>query len=216
MRLHIDVAGLEPLGDAALPALHREHAGAGHGGRERLRAAHAAQSRRQDPFAGEIAAEVASAHLGEGLVGALHDSLAADVNPGTSRHLAIHGEAEPVELVEMLPGRPVRHQIRIGDEYARCIGVGLEHAHRLAGLNQQGLLKPERLQGLDDAIEAIPIACGAADAAVHHEFGGILGDLGVEVVHEHAQRRLGGPMPGRQRLAACRTDDAGFHGGEHD
>ena len=33
------------------------------------------------------------AERGEGLVGALHDSLAADVDPRAGGHLAVHGEA---------------------------------------------------------------------------------------------------------------------------
>ena len=34
---------------------------------------------------------------GEGFVGALHDALAADVNPRPGRHLAVHGEAQAFE-----------------------------------------------------------------------------------------------------------------------
>ncbi len=64
-----------------------------HRRRERLRAAHAAQARRQYPFAGERAAEMAAAHLGEGFVGPLDDALAADVDPGAGGHLPVHGEA---------------------------------------------------------------------------------------------------------------------------
>ena len=51
-RLHVQVARLQPLRDALRPALDREHGGAGHGRGERLRAAHAAQARGQDPLAG--------------------------------------------------------------------------------------------------------------------------------------------------------------------
>ena len=108
----------------------------------------------------------APAHLGEGLVSALHDALAADVDPGAGRHLAVHRQALAIELVEVLPGGPVRHEIGIGDEHARRIGVRREHADRLAGLHQQGLLLGQSLQRLDDAVVAIPVARGAADAAV--------------------------------------------------
>src|SRR5690606_30398842 len=50
---------------------------------------------------------------------------------------------------------------------------------------------------------------GAARAAVDHEILGPLGDLGVEVVHEHAQRRLGLPRAGREGGTARGTDGAG-------
>ena len=150
----------------------------------------------------ELAAEVAAAHFGEGLVGALHDALAADVDPRAGGHLAVHGEALAIELVEVLPGRPVRHQIGIGDQHARRIRMGRKHAHRLAGLHQQGFLFGQGFQRFDDAVVAIPIARGASDAAVDHELGGILRDLGIEVVHQHAQRRFGHPGAGAQ--GACR------------
>ncbi len=131
-RLRIHIARLQPLIDAALAALDRQHAEPRHGGRERLRSAHAAEARGEYPLAVQFAAEVPPSHLDEGLVRPLHDALAADVDPRACRHLAVHGEALAVELVEMLPGRPVRHQIGIGDEHARRIGVGREHAHGLS------------------------------------------------------------------------------------
>ena len=81
-----------------------------------------------------------AADLDEGLVGALHDALAADVDPRAGRHLAVHHQALAIELVEMLPGRPVRHEVGIGDQHARRIGMGAEHADRLAGLHQQRLV----------------------------------------------------------------------------
>ena len=145
-----------------------------------------------------LAAEVAAAHLGEGLVGALHDALAADVDPGARGHLAEHRETLAIELVEVLPGGPVRHQVRVGDEHARRVRVGREHADRLAGLHQQRLVVVEALERLDDPVVAVPVARGPADAAVDDELGGILGHLRIEIVHQHAQRRLGHPGAGAQ------------------
>ena len=40
----------------------------------------------------------------------------------------------------MLPGRPVRHQVGVGDQHARRVRVGAEHADRLARLHQQRLV----------------------------------------------------------------------------
>jgi hypothetical protein len=56
--LRVDVAGLQALGDAALAAFDRQHAETRHGGGQRLRAAHAAETGRQYPLAVELAAEV--------------------------------------------------------------------------------------------------------------------------------------------------------------
>ena len=110
-----------------------------------------------------------AAHLDEGLVGALHDALAADVDPRAGRHLAVHHQALAIELVEMLPGRPVRHEVGVGDQHARRIGMGAEHADRLAGLHQQRLVGFELAQRRDDAVEALPVARRTADAAIDHE-----------------------------------------------
>ena len=182
--------------------------GAGQRRRERLRAAHAAEPRRQDPAPGEIAAVVLAAHLDEGLVGALHDALRADIDPRARRHLAVHHQALAIELVEMIPGRPVRHQVRVGDQHARRVGVGAEDADRLARLDEQRLVGFEPAQRRDDAVERLPVARRAADAAIDDELARPLGDVGVEVVHQHAHRRFGQPALGADLRAARRADDA--------
>ena len=145
-RLRVEIARLEPHLDARRLAFDGDHRGAGHGGGERLRAAHAAKARGQEPFALEIAAIMLAADFGEGLVGALHDALRADIDPRARRHLAVHHQALAIELVEMLPGAPMRHEIGIGDEHARRILVGAEDADRLARLDEQGLVLLERAQ----------------------------------------------------------------------
>ena len=136
----VEIAGGEPaldaravdLGDQADPLVH------GHG--ERLRAAHAAEAGGDGEPAGERAAEVLAGALGEGLVGPLEDPLGADVDPRAGGHLAVHGEAEPLQAAELVGGGPVGHQHRVGDQHPRRLRVGLEHRHRLAGLDEQRLL----------------------------------------------------------------------------
>ena len=98
--------------------------GAGERRGERLRAAHAAEAGGQDPVAVEVAAEMLAAHLGEGLVGALDDALRADVDPAAGGHLAVHHQALPIELVEVLPGGPGGDQVGVGDQHPRRVLVG--------------------------------------------------------------------------------------------
>ena len=93
----------------------------------------------------------------------------ADIDPRAGRHLAVHHQALAVELVEMVPGRPVRHEVGVGDQHARRIGMGAEDADRLARLDEQRLVASERLQRRDDAVEALPVARGPADAAIDDE-----------------------------------------------
>src|SRR5207249_150826 len=59
----------------------------------------------------------------------------------------------------------------------------------------------------DDRVERLPRARGAPAAAVDDEVLPVLRDLRVEVVHEHAERRLGLP-----RLAAKLRPTRGRHG----
>ena len=204
--LLVDVARLQAEIDAALLAFDVQRARARQRRGERLRAAHAAEAGGQHPAAFEIAAVMLAPGFDEGLVGALHDALAADVDPAAGRHLAVHREALRVEFVEVLPARPVRHEIRIRDQHARRVLVRLEHADRLARLHEQRFVGFEALERLDDLVVARPVARRPADAAVHHQFLRILGHFGVEIVHQHAQRRFGQPALGVERGAARRAD----------
>ncbi|MCY1397970.1 hypothetical protein D9M71_129940 [compost metagenome] len=206
--LLVDVAGLQAEVDAALLAFDVQRAGAGQGRGQRLGAAHATEAGGEHPAAGQVAVVVLATGLDEGFIGALDDALAADVDPAAGGHLAVHGQALGVQFVEVFPGGPVRHQVGVGDQHARGVGVGLEHADRLAGLHQQGLVFVQFLQGLDDLVVALPVARRATDAAVDHQFLRVLRHLGVEVVHQHAQRRFGQPALGVQ-LVATRGADFG-------
>src|SRR3546814_478622 len=117
-----------------------EAAGAGKACGKRLRAPHAAEAGGEDPLALEAAAVMLATHLDKGLVGALHDALAADVDPAAGGHLAVHHQALAIELVEVLPGGPVRDEVGVDDEHARGVGVGGEDADGLAGLHEQGFV----------------------------------------------------------------------------
>ncbi|CAN0622259.1 protein of unknown function [Burkholderia multivorans] len=207
-RLLVDVAGLQAEVDARLVALDRDHREAGHRRRQRLRAAHAAKTARQDPAARRIAVEVLVRDREEGFVGSLHDALAADVDPAAGRHLAVHHQALAVELVEVVPGRPVRHQVRVRDQHARCILVRAEHADRLARLHEQRLVLVQILQRREDLVVAIPVARRAADAAVYDKCVRVLGDFRVQVVLDHPVRRLGEPGLAGLLAAARRVDRA--------
>src|SRR5204863_6849470 len=67
-RLLVEVAGTKAEVDPALLAFDGERHGPGEGRGERLRAAHAAEPRRQDPAAREAAAVVLPPRLDDGLV----------------------------------------------------------------------------------------------------------------------------------------------------
>ena len=78
----------------------------GHGRRQRLGRAHTAEPAGKKPLARQITAKMLPAHFRECLVGALDDALGADVNPGTRRHLAIHGQTFLIQFVKGIPVGP--------------------------------------------------------------------------------------------------------------
>ena len=191
--LDVEVAGLEPAVDAVLVALDADRDAVVHGHRERLRAAHAAEAGGHGDGAGERPAEALVRDRGEGLEGALQDALGADVDPRAGRHLAVHRQPEVLEPAELLPVGPVADEVGVGDQHARRPRVGAHHADRLAGLHEQRLVVLEVAQGADDGVVRLPAARRLAGAAVDDEVLGALGVVGVEVVHQHPQRRLGLP-----------------------
>ena len=61
-------------------------------------------------------------------------------------------------------------------------------------------------------VEAAPVARRATGAAVDDEVVGPFGDLGVEVVGQHAQRRFLGPANGTDRRSPrCSNRSGAFH-----
>jgi hypothetical protein len=160
------------------------------------------------PAARKAAAIMLAAHLDEGFVRALHDALAADIDPAARGHLAVHHQALFIELVEMLPIRPFGDEVRIGEQHTRGVLVGTKDADGLARLDEQSFVAFQALQRLDDPVIAFPIARGAADAAIDDQLVRRFGDVGVEVVHQHPHRRFGEPAFRGDLAAGCRADHA--------
>ena len=125
---------------------------------------------------------------GECLECALQNSLGADVDPTARGHLAVHHEALAIELVEVIPVGPFADEVGVGDDDARSHVVRRKDGDGLAGLDKQCVFGAEAFELADDGVVALPIACGFANAPVNDEVGGALGDFGVEIVHQAAQR----------------------------
>ena len=209
VRLDVEVAVLDPAGDPGRVALDADRDAVVHGDRERLGAAHAAEPGGQGDRAREGPAERLVGHRGEGLEGALEDALGADVDPRPGGHLAVHRQAEVLQAAELLPVGPVADQVGVGDQHARRPLVGAHHADRLAALHEQRLVGLQRGQRAHDRVVRLPAAGRLAGAAVDDQVVGALGDLGVEVVHQHPQRGLGLPALRGQLRAARRAHLAG-------
>ena len=147
-----------------------------------------------------------AAHFGEGFVRALDDALGADVDPAARGHLAVHHQPGAIELVEHLPIRPFGDEVGVGEEHARRVVMGAEHADRLARLDQQGFVVAEPLERFDDLVVSRPVARGAADPAIDDQALRVLGDFIVEIVHQHPNRGLGRPAFGDDLAPAAGAD----------
>ena len=154
---------------------------------------------------GERAAEVLARDRAEGLVRALQNALRADVDPRAGGHLPVHHEPFALELAEVLPRRPAADEVAVRDQHARRARVRAEHGDRLAALHEQRLVVLERAQRAHDRVERLPVARRLPRAAVHHEIIRALGHLGIEVVHQHAQRGFLLPSLAGERGAARRA-----------
>ena len=110
---------------------------------------------------------------------------------------------------ELVPGRPLGDDEGVGDEDPGGLVVGREHGHGLAGLDDERLVVAERLEGFDDGPIAIPVAGGPSRPAVDDEVPGLLGHVGIEVVHQHPEGALLGPAPGVEGVPAIGPDGFG-------
>ena len=96
----------------------------------------------------------------------LDHPLRTEVNPRPRGHLAIHRESRALQLVELLPIRPMADQIGVGDQHPRSRLVRPKYAYGLAGLDQQRFVITKVLQCGDDGVITRPIARGLARAPV--------------------------------------------------
>ena len=90
--------------------------------------------------------------------------------------------------------------------------MGLEDPLRPPALNDQGLVATEVAEGRDDPVVVLPRARRLARAAVHDEVLGSLGDIRVEVVHQHAQGGFLHPALARPLRAVGRPNLASHIG----
>jgi hypothetical protein len=204
----VDVPGRQPLRDAVRIDLDGEAHAPVHRDGEWLGTSHAAQTGGERQCAREVSAEALVGDGDEGLVGALEDPLGADVDPRSRRHLTVHHQSGVLEVPEVAPGRPIRHEVRVCDEDPRCRVVGAEAANRLSGLDEQCLVALELGEVPHDRIERIPRPRRLAATPVDDEVERYLGDLGIEVVQETAEGGLLEPTLRVQTRSTRRSDEA--------
>ena len=205
----VQVAVLHPAGKPGRVDVDDQADAAVHGHGQRLRSAHAAAARGQGERAGQGARVRRAVELGgdrgERLVGALQDALGSDVDPGSGGHLPVHGQARappaggtPARWPSRRPGWSWRCSTRGAHSWVRNTPTGRPDWTSMVSSS------PSVRQGADQGVEGRPVARRLAGAAVDDQVLRALGHVGVEVVHEHAQRGL---------LRPCLRGECGSSGG---
>ena len=128
----IEVAVGDAPVDPRLVDVDAEDHSFGHLAGERLCAAHAAQSRRQDEAPEKAAAEMPLGDPHENLIGALNDALRADVLPVTGGQAAPADQVALFEFVERLRLGPLSDHVAIRHDHDGRFGMRLQDADGLA------------------------------------------------------------------------------------
>ena len=205
-RQSVDIPDIEPASCAHLVDIDRDDDTVIHRHGQRLRAAHPAETGGEHDAPLERSTEMLSGELGERLIRPLEDPLRSDVDPRARGHLPVHRQAALLEIAEDVPGRPFADEVGIGDEDPRGPLMCPEDGNGLARLDEERLVVGQPAELADDRVEGRPAPSRPTRPAVDDEGVGILGDLRIEVVHEHPERCFLLPAAARERRAARRPD----------
>ena len=195
----LDPGGID-LDDKRNPAIHCH--------RQRLSAAHAAETSGDDQAASQASTKVTPRQLRQRLIRSLKNALRADVDPAARSHLSVHRQPAILEIAETLPRRPRRHQQGIGNDDSGRPRMSAEDGDRFPRLYDERFVMLEAMEGVDDGVEGGPAAGGTAGPTVDDEVVRAFGDVGVEVVHQHAERGFLRPSLAGDRRASRRADMA--------
>ncbi len=133
-----------------------------------------------------------AAGIQQGVVGAVHDSLRADVHPASGRHLAIAGHPHlgghlPVILIVIQP-----HQKAIGNNDPRVVRLGPEQPQRMTGSHYQSLVLSEIFQVFFDQPVLHPVLANASGLSVGHQFIWVERHIKIQVIINHDLKCLAG------------------------
>ncbi|OPZ61604.1 MAG: hypothetical protein BWY86_00719 [Candidatus Aminicenantes bacterium ADurb.Bin508] len=211
LRGGVQVGGVKTFLDPFRIDFHNDGDPFVHGNRQGLGPSHSPEPRRQRESSLEGPPVVLLTHGGEGFVGPLKNPLRTDVDPGTGGHLTVHGQAEGFQTTELIPLGPLGNEEGVGDQDPRGVGMGLKDSHRFAGLDKEGFIVLQLPQRFDDLMVRLPVSGGLSCSSVDNQLLRLFRDLGIKVVHEHPQGRLGEPATATEFLPSRGFDGDGFH-----
>ena len=82
------------------------------------------------------------------------------------------------------------HQVGIAQQHARRVLMRAKHRHRLPRLDQQRLIRLQRLQRTHNRVKTFPIPRCFPRPAINHQLFRLLRHFGIQIVQQHAQRRF--------------------------
>ncbi len=142
---------------------------------------------------------------GESFIGSLQNSLRANIDPASGGHLAVHHQAGAVEFVEMFPIAPVPDEIGIGDQHARRVACVRKIPTGLPDCTSSVSSFSSERSEATMAWKQFQLRAAFPRPAVDDQVLGLLGDFGIEIVHQHAQRGFLLPAFAGKRGAARRA-----------
>src|ERR1700722_1700470 len=119
---------------------------------------------------------------------ALYDSLASNVDPAPGSHLAVHCQFEVFQSSKLVAGRPMRHEVGIGNQHARCMRKSSKNCDGLARLNDQGFVVFQTLERADNVMKCFPASRCATRATIDDQIAWVFGNFFIEVIHQCAKR----------------------------
>jgi hypothetical protein len=186
-RLLVDIAAAQAEVDAALLALDVQAAGAGKGGRQRLRAAHAAQAGGEDPAARPGCRRSAACRLRQRSRRCPARCPGCRCRSSCRRSSGRTSSGPCGRAREVFPGGPLGHQVAELASSTRGASAWVRNTPTGLPLCTSRVSSGRSWRRLfEDGLEAVPVARGLADAAVDHQRVGVFGHLGVQVVLQHA------------------------------
>ena len=164
-------------------------------GRFPLSSTHAAQTRRDEEFASQVAiisyTQFQAPSIEEGVESTMDDTLRADVHPAAGCHLTIVGHAHFFRNFPVLHIVIFTDQEAVGDDNTRCFWFGLEESEWVARFYDQGLMVGHDFQVFLDQVVLHPVSADRSSFSVGNQFIWIKGDFKAQVVVNHDLHSFG-------------------------
>ena len=130
-------------------------------------------------------AQLHASGVEQGVEGPVDNALRTDVHPSAGGHLSVVCHTHLCGNLPVLDVVEHADHHGVGDDDARCLGLRLEQAQRVAAFHHERLLVGHDFQVLLDEAVLHPVLADLSGLAVGHQFIGIERDVETQVVVNH-------------------------------